>query len=413
MPTSLQSLNYASESDVWGVIEVSKLPANVTAHNNVSGTNTNNGATVEVVRAPSGTLLPPPGYAVDMYDLFIEYPIAHDGSYPDVEITFQIGTKSVGTVVLSGGYQRNMFPDHDRVYGGRGAVVPFARSMRKLYNMMQKGTRIPNLPLQMLGLKIPSQQALQVSFKSSDGWGTNNTPIRPLRMYLLGDMWSDSELSNFQQMYSGSFSVQRHPNGTVSGNHQLPQALTASTMDILPGGLSQSHTTQVYRKLTYAKNGNAITTGSPYIFSNESAVGGQQNNVIDTAHDLGLPYKGTSDAFIPYEMGYNFASSKVGGGANPQINVGWWDAHNRRMIPDMHAQGLLISAQRNPFQYGATVPQISEANNMYSLADAKKLVSMLVVDENWAPAVSAINLANGFDAGDVYAAMGGVYIKGL
>ncbi len=411
MPTSLQSLNYASESDIWSVLEVDQLPKDVTAHNNVSGTNTQGGASVKVVRAPSDTMLPPPGYAVDVWGLWIEYCIDHDGSYPDVELTFQIGNKSVGTVAISGGYTRNMFPHPDRIRGGK--VVPFARSMRSLYNLMQKGQSIRNLALQIVGLKIPSQQALRVSFKSSTGWGTNHTPIRPLRVYLLADMWTDGELANFQSAYNGSFRVERHPSGTIAGSHQLSTTLSAKTMGILPGGLDQAHTTEIFRKLTYAVNGNAITTGSAFRFSNESAVGGQQNNVVDTTHDLGLPFKDTRDAFIPYEIGFNFAESQVGQGANPQINVGWWDAHNRHMIPDMHSQGVLISAQRNPFQYGSTVPQISEGNNMFAMPSADKLVSLLVQDANWCPAVSAINLSSGFDAGEVYALMGGIEIKGL
>lgn len=413
MPTSLQNLDYASESDVWAVLEVSKLPPNVPAYNNVSGTNTEDSASVAVVRAPSGTLLTAPGYAVNVYDLFVEYPIDEAGNYVDCELKFQIGEVEVSRVVLSAGFTRNMYPQHDRLYGGPRAMRPFSESMRKLYNHMQKGAPVRNLALRITGFQIPSQQALKVTFVSKTGWGVTNPPVRPLRLYMLGDMWTDSELARFQSMYRGDFSVRRHPDGIISGSHQLPKALTSATMGILPNGTEQTHTTQIYRKITWAVNNNPITIGSEFVYSSQTAVGGQQNNVSDSRHDLGLPYKGTTKAFIPYELGFNFAESLVAQGTNPQIFVGWWNSATKAMIPDMHANGLLISAQRNRFQYGSVRPQVAAANQMFALPDAQRLVSMLVQDANWAPAVSAIGLATGYDAGSIYAMMGGVEVIGL
>lgn len=413
MPSSLQYLNYASESDIWAVIQVPKIAPDVEISNNTSGTNSiGTTSSVTVVRAPNNSLLPPPGYAVDVYDLFIDYPIDSEGGYPDCEIRFQIGERDVATLTISGGYYRNMFPKHDRIYGGPKAVVPLARSMRSLYNWMLKGTPVKNLPLQITGLKIPSQQPLRVIFKSSQGWGQNGTAIRSLTLYLKGDMWSDGELANFQHLYNGSFAVRRHPNGEVVGQHVLPVDLSAKTMDILPGGTNQTHTTQIYRKIAYATNNLAITTASHYAFTNRSAAGGQENNVTDSRHDLGFVYKDSPNTFIPYEFGLNFAESVVGQGSNPQLYVGWWNAEARTMLPDMYTQGLLISAQRNPFQYGATIPQISDNNAMFPLPNASKLISLLIQNADWAPAVSAVGLGNGYAAGDVTCMVGGIEVVG-
>jgi len=413
MATSGLFLNYTSDSDIWAVLEVSKLPAGVEATNNVSGTNTANGASVTVVRAPNGSLLPPPGYAVDVYDLFIEYPIDYNGSYPDVELRFQIGEVDVSRIVISGGYTRNMFPRADRVYGGPGAVVPLAESMRKLYNQLVKGQKVVNLPLRITGLHIPAQQPLSVIFKSNSGFGVGGTPIRPLRVYLKGDMWTDEELAHFQTLFTGSFGVRRHPDGTVTGTFVLPSGLTSKTVGMLPNGTTQqAQAVQIYRKLAYAVNTNPITTAAAYIYSTQPAVGGQQQNVSDARHDLGFPYSNTNKAFIPYEFGLRFASSLIGQGTNPEIYVGWWNAAARAMVPDMHANGLLVSAQRNPIQYGAVLPQVDAGNEEFPLPSASKVLSMLVNKADWAPAVSAIGLS-AFAANSIYLMVGGIEVIGV
>lgn len=411
MATRLQNLDYASDSDVWAVIEVDKLTAGVEGVNNVSGTNAPGDYSVTVVRAPDGTLLSAPGYGIDLYDWFVEYPINSAGEYVDCEIRFAIGQKDVTNLVVSGGYTRNMFPRHDRVYGGRKAHVPYARSMREAWNEMQKGRVINNLPFQILGLKIPAQQALQVTFKSTKGWGVNGTAVRPLRLYLLADMWTDNELGRFQSAYNGSFSVRRHPTGTVSGTHVLPGVLGSKTMAMLPNGTLQGGGPKVSRYLTYATNNNPITTSSEYVYSDLQAVGGQQNNVIDARHDLGFPYKDTASAFIPYELGVNFAESLLGVGSDPVIQIGWWQSATRTLVPDMHKNGLRISGQRNPFQYGATAPQVDAQNQMFALASARQLVNLLIQGDNWAPAVSAMGLSSGFAANSIYMALGGISVE--
>ena len=412
MATRLQNLDFASDSDVWAVIEVDKLAAGVEAVNNVSGTNSTTDYSVTVVRAPDGTLLSAPGYGVDLYDFFIEYPINSSGEYVDVEIRFTVGEKDVSGLVISGGYTRNMFPRHDRVYGGRKAHVPFSHSMREAWNEIQKGPNITNLPFKILGIKIPAQQPLQLTFKSTKGWGVNGTAVRPLRIYMLADMWTDNELARFQSAYNGSYRIRRHPTGTVQGTHILPDALSSKTMAQLPGGTLQGGGPTISRYLTYATNNNAITTSAEYVMSNKQAVGGQQNNVVDARHDLGFPYKDSpSAAFIPYEFGVNFAESLLGVGSDPVIQVGWWKSDTRTFVPDMHKNGLRISGQRNPFQYGAVAPQIDAANQMFALPPAKDLVNLLIQGDNWAPAFSAIGLSSGFDANQLYMALGGIQIS--
>ena len=409
MATSLQDLNYASDSDIWAVLEVPVLDPNVEVSNNVSGTNTVGTSKVTVVRAPNDTLVSAPGYAVDLYDFYEDYPIDSDGTTPDVEIRFAVGEIDVARTIISGGKSRILFPRADKLVGGPERRVPYAQSMRKLYNLMQKGANVPNLALQILGIKIPSQEPLKVYFRSTTGWGNNGTAIRPLRLYLKADMWTRNELARFQSMYNGSFAIRRHPNGEIAGAHQLTQALTDSTINILPNGTDQKHSTQIYRKIVYAQNNQAINTSSPYIFSNLPAVGGQQNNVTNVHHDLGFPYENTPKAFIPYELGMNFVQSLLGKGSNPQIYVGWYKSAERTILPNMYTNGLLVTGQRNPFQYGAAAPQLTTGDVIFPMASAAKLINLLIQGENWAPAVSAVGLSD-LAANSVTVLLGGIEV---
>ena len=307
MANGLENLNFASASDEWATITVSKLPPNVDAYNNVAGTSTVYGSEITVTRAPQGTLLSPPGYAVDAYDFWIEYPIDSEGNFPDVDVQFQIGTKKLDWMTVSAGYSRLMFPNQNRMYDSRR--VPFAESMRALYNRMQQGEKITNLPLRIVGLHIPAQQALKVTFRSADGWGVNGTALRPLILHFKGDVWTTDELKRFQAAYNGTFEYTRYPSGKVRGVHMLGQALTADTVDMLPNGTNQFSTggsVKIFQKIQYAVNNNPINASSPFVFSNQPAVGGAQQNVIDTTHDLGFAYLNTAKVFIPQQLGYRF-----------------------------------------------------------------------------------------------------------
>ena len=412
MATSLQDLNYASDSEIWAVIEVPQLAPNVEISNNASGTNTIGTSQVKVARAPNDTLVSAPGYSIDAYDFFFDYAIDSDGTAPDVEVRFMIGEIDVARTIISAGKSRLLFPRPDRLVGGPERHIPYAQSMRKLYNLLQKGASVPNMALQILGLKIPSQEPLKVFFRSTTGWGQGAAALRPLRLYIKGDMWSAAELARFQSLYNGAFAIRRHPNGTVSGNHVLPGALTDSSMGMLPNGTDQKHTTQIYRKIVYATNAQGINTSSPYIFSELPSVGGQQNNVSDTRHDLGFPYAGTAKAFVPYEVGVNFARSLLGTGTNPQLYVGWYKSAERTIVPNLYANGLLINGQRNPFQYGDASPQVTTGNQFFPMAQASKLLNFLIQGENWAPAVSAVGLS-ALAAQSVYWQLGGIEIIGL
>lgn len=412
MTTTLTNLNYASDSDVWVVLEVPQIAPNVEAANNASGmANTGSHSSVEVVRSPEGTMIAPPGYAVDVYDWFVEWPIDSDGSMPDAEIRFQVGEKDVSRTVISAGYSRIMNPRVDRLAPG-GKHVPYATSMRLLYNLLQKGTHIPNMALQILGLKVPSQQLLKAFFKSSAGWGQSGTALRPLRLYFKADMWTAGELGRFGQLYDGRFSLSRHPNGTVKGHHVIPSTLDDTNVDELPNGTHQTGQVQLYRKLTYATNNQSIGVSSPYILSTKQAVGGQQNNVTDNRHDLGFAYKNTSQAFIPYEFGLNFSESLLDQGSNPQIYVGWYQTSTRTILPNMYANGLLVSGQRNPFQYGQATPQVATRAGILPLAPASKLLNLLVKGANMSPVVSAIGL-DALKPNEVYVAVGGIEAEGV
>lgn len=412
MANGLENLDYASASDEWATITVDKLPVNVDAYNNVAGTSAVYGSSITVTRAPQGTLLPPPGYAVDVYDLWFDYPIDSEGAFPDVDVQFQIGTKKMEWMTISAGYDRLMFPPADRIY--RGARVPFAESMRQLYNRMKQGEVITNMPLRITGLHIPAQQSLKVTFRSTKGWGNTATAIRPLVLHMRGDVWTTSELGRFQQAYNGAFSLLRYPSGGVQGLHVLGKALTADTVDMLPNGtdqFTQSGSSKIYQKLQYAINNNTINASAPFVYSQQTSVGGAQQNVIDTTHDLGLAYYGTTKTFIPNQIGFRFAENLVGAGANPQIYVGWYNPSLKSMLPDMHTNGLLISSLNNPFQWGDTMPQVDSMHRFFPMQPSSKLLKLLVSAENWCLAASVISLNTTYDANSLWAMQRGFELE--
>lgn len=413
MATSLQNLKYNTDEGIFAVISCDQLAPNVDAVNLPSGTNTAAKSRVTVERAPNNSTTLSTNYAGDLYNLEIEYPIDSTGNYPDVELRFQVGEQEISRLVLSGGYYRNMFPRAHKLVAGAGSRVPLARSMRSAMQVLQKGGKVPNLPLQITGIKLPSSQPFQVIIRSNQGWGNNGTAIKPLRVRIFGDLWTDSELSQFESHYNNnrSFSVTREPSGTISGSHDLPQSLTAKTMDILPNGTDQKHTTAIYRKITSATNLGTIHASDQYILSNKTGVGGQANQV-STRHDLGFEYKHTHDAFIPYEFGFNFDESLFGGGSNPECYVGWWNAANRQTLPDMYTHGVLINGQENNFQYGAVYPQLPQGHLFFPPQAAHRLLNVLVMEDDWAIVASASGLT-AINPNRIHAMIGGLEVKHL
>lgn len=410
MAGSLQDLNYNGDYNLFAEIQVSKLAPDVEARNLPSGTNTANNSTVTVVHAPNDSTSLPPNYAADCYRIEVEYPISSTGTYPDVELRFQIGSVEVPYLVLSGGYHRNLFPPSRKLIGGYKSRVTLGHSMRAIYNQWVKGKAVDNAALKMLGLKVPSQQPLAVIVKSAAGWGNAAAAIRPLTVKIYGDLWTDDELSAFATLYQGAFGVNRPPSGKFSGVHLLTQALSSKTVGILPGGLAQKPL-KIWRQLVSASNNQGITTSGRYVLSNLSAVGGQELNVVDTRHDLGFALKDTQDVFIPEEFGLRFAESLIGGGTNPQIWVGWYNAENRETLPNQYTHGVLVSGQDNPFQYGAVVPE-GDSPRFWPLPGAQRLLNFFVKNANMAPAVSASGLS-ALAANSVYVVVGGEYIQGL
>lgn len=411
MANSLTNLQFASDSDVWVVLEVPKLAPDVDASNNASGTkSTGTNSEVTVVRSPDGQMVPPPGYAVDMYDWYVDYPIDADGTRPDVELRFQVAEEDVPHTLTTEGYHRIMHPRFDRLVAGKDRV-PYSESMRSIYNLLKKKGKgkVKNIPLRILGIKVPSQKLLKAIFRSSTGWGQSGSALRPMRLYMKADMWTADELAQFGAAYDGQFSITRVSGGTVNGQHQIPARLDDTNVDQLPNGTNQVGQSQIYRKITWATNNEAIATKAPFIYSVLQAVGGQQNNIDDTRHDLGFAYKGTRKAFIPYELGVDFNPSILYQGNNPQVYVGWYRARGRLTLPNMYANGLLISSQRNPFQWGGASPQSAQAGSILPLAPAADLISFLLQGENMVPVASTAGLSQ-INAKDLDWAVGGIEV---
>lgn len=400
------------------IIQVPKLYAGGSITNNPSGTNTNTAGTASavVVQAPNGSVSPPAGYGYNIYDFEFASPIDSTGALPDVTIQFRVGEKSVDHVVLQAGYTHNQFPAAQALVGDEGHVK-FSESILRILDELQRNPqRVRNAAFKVTGIKVPTDQALQVIVTSQAGWGQSAAAIQPLTMVLYTDVITPSICNQFDALMSGQgYHVARPPFGSVSGIYNAPGGSTPATIDEWPGGTNQKQNPKIYRKMTYATNGQAINTTGQFAFTNIVGIGGAANNVSTALsgniQDLGDNYTASGNgakAFIWEQFGLRFAGSLVGNGTYPRL----WLAFlvNQKVWPEIYTHGILVSALDNPFHYGVRSPQAG--GGLYvPLRSADRLLSMLDYQNGVVPVVSAENMTS-IAAGDITVVKSGIQLDG-
>lgn len=378
------------------IIQVPKLNAGGSITNNASGTNANAAGTAQsvVVQAPNGSVAPPANFGYNIYNFEFASPIDADSSLPDVTIQFRVGEKSVDYLLLQAGYTHNLFPAPQALVGDEGSVKFSESIFRVMDELRRNPSRVKNAPFKVAGLKVPTDQTLQVIVTSQAGWGQSGTPIQPLTMTFYTDVVTPSVCQEFNSLLNGQpYSVYRPPFGSVSGSYQSFGGSTPATIDEWPGGTNQKGSVKIYRKITYAQNNVAIGTSGQFAFTNIVGIGGAQGN-ISTAlsgniQDLGDNYTvsgSQSKAFIWEQFGLRFAESLIGNGAYPRLWVAFYV--NQKIWPELYTHGILIDALDNPFHYGVRSPQAG--GGLYvPLRSADRLLSMLDFQNGVVPVVSA------------------------
>lgn len=401
--------------NVFARITVPQLYPNVEIGNNASGTNTINQPNGDkslstVAFAPNNSTALPEGKGADLYGVVLWSPVDAAGNTPDATVTFNVGSKPVRTLYLQGGHTHNMMPPQHAVVGGYAEKgVKLGVPMRQVYDWMSRGKSVNNVPLLITGLKLPPNTPLTVNVISQAGWGQSGAAISPMVIDVLGDIWTDDELARFQRLYQAhnGFSVMRPPFAALSGLHTLPAALTAKSIDQLPGGEAQAGLTTINRKIIFAANNQAISANSQFVYSNLPSVGGAQQNIAGTFQDMGDAFSTGKDAFIWEEFGVRFAESLIGSGnAIPQLYAAMYI--DSKVWPDFLDHGLLISATNNPFEYGMVTPQ-KAGGTYWALKNAARLLSLVDYQNNVAPVVSASGLT-ALDANTVTLVKGGTQI---
>lgn len=409
---SLTNTNVSGQIPLYE-IQVPKVAPNVEISNNASGTHTVGTSEATVVNAPNGSTALPSGLGADIWGLEVSSPIASDGSFPDVQIEVSVGTRELHTLILDGSMMRNLFPPrYTLMNGGYRAFVVLGRPMREYYRKMQAGKKVTNVPLGITGIKVPSGQPFIQRVKSTAGWGQTATAKAPLDVRWFGDIWTDAELGRFGALYAshGGFQTTVAPWGTVSGIHTIDAGpgLDAKTVGQLPGGLAQNGPSTINRKIIVAQNNATVATSGQFVWSNLPEVGGSQDNIADVYHDLGDNFTDGRSAFLWQEFGFRWDESLVGNGANPEIYVAFYV--NSQVYPDYNDHGVLISAGRNPLQFGSVQPMLPDSGRYWPMPAVSRFVDVLSFKNNVVPVVSASGLSQSFAANDLYMLKGGTQI---
>ena len=351
------------------------------------------------------------GYLADGYVLEIVSPVDADGTYPDVDITFLVDGKNLQDyIMIDGSMDGNMFPRAISTVGKKSVKLGESTrwALAKIAQSQGRSNPIPRLPLRITGLKASSSISIIVS--STAGWGQNGTVQVPLRVMLKGDLFQASDLTALAPFWSGvdaggvaysSILLGVDPFNPVSiPSLDIGGPLSAATWTSLPGGVRQG-ATKVWRRLTYAKNGNATGTSGIYTFTQQQSMQGQQTNVVDQQHDLGDDFSLNNNVMVWEELGYRLSQ-------NVAAYIGF--RINGDIVPQDTPQGTPISQNVNDFQYGTVQPQRPESGLYFPLPDARNLARVIGIKNSVVPFISTAGTTS-IAAGNVKVAKGGVLIE--
>ena len=357
-----------------------------------SGTNGGIGLTPNSVQSTTV----PQNYLWDVTDMEVTSPVASDGSFPDCQLTFFIGSKKIDDIMMiDGSMSSNMFPRGLLTIAGKKLI--FGESLRSLL-LQEKANpgSVSNMALRATGLKVAD--SLTVSVKSLAGWGNTAAAIVPLRVEAFGDIMQESDIAPLTQYWKGSVSLNVTPADPFSAFHSPTMPFTAKSWGTLPGGVNQGNV-KIYKRIAYAFNAQATVVGNNYIFSQQDSLLGNINAVVDPQHDLGDAFASGNDAFLWQEFGVRTTGPCYFG----------WRIGNT-IVPQSTTLGAYITPNSNDWQYGAVAPQIPDTSRFFSLRDAKILVRPFAYHQNVVPFINTGGLAT-LAANSVSIAKAGILIQ--
>lgn len=338
-------------------------------------------------------------YVAEALYLEIISPVDSSGTYPDATISFLNGTTDLKKLaVFDASYTGNMMPRMTLTEGRRQIFLGI--STRDALRAVANGEMSPaNLALKTTGWKITNSLSLKV--ESNAGWAQTAAAVVPLRVIVKGQMLTEADLVGLQAAWAAArnININKAPGIRYSAVHSgVP---TASGWASMPGGNAQTGAIQVNRRINFAYNASATSTSQNYYFTQSNSLGGSLSQVATPENDLGDDFVTNHNVFILEELGLRIPS-------DTQVYFGF--KIGGQIIPQDTPQGTPISTNTNDLQYGNAQPQLTSSGRFYALPSAKRLLDLVVYQQQAVPFVSTVGLTS-IAANGVSVAKGGVLIE--
>lgn len=333
------------------------------------------------------------GNLYDVTACTIFSPVDADGSFPDAEFYFVIdGTSTEDVMVIDASADGNMFPFFKQTVGQR--TVKFGFSLR---DVLARGG-MKNMPIYVTGLK--ANGSVDITVKSTAGWGQNGTVKSPLRIVAHGDTLTANDIDKYTDAFNANTAANLTAIGLPAAYASVdPVGSLSQSWQALPGGVKQTGT-KINRSFRHASNQKEITTSNAFTFSDLNTLQGNDGNVSDPQHDLGFDFTQNGNIYVAKEFGLRL----------PAATQGYLAYRiNGTLVPQDTSDGTFVTTGSNQFQFGSVQPLRTASNEYYPLPYADQFVDLLVANAGVAPTFKS---ASGTIAiGDVEIVQGGVLIQ--
>jgi len=373
---------------------------NINSQGYAGGTNYMTAGTVTTTNAQP--------YAVEVVSVEIISPTDVNGNYEDLtEVWFTVDGQSTQNVVnVSGNGWLNMFPLHQRVYGGRDRAVVLGEPFWKV--CMSGGG---NMPLRNSTIKYVQSLALNVhSVSGFTGAGNGGA-----RIIVKGYRYTPADLAFLAPKFQPAVSMSTEGQITqalpgLSLTFPVPDLSTVAGFAALPGGVGQK-AVKINPYWHFATNAQTTQQISPFVLSADSNLGGASGNVANPYQDLGFAFAGTNKAAVIRGYGVQVLSrpsflQRIGW----RINGSDWPTNNGGPGTGQYASDTV-----NDFVFGDPGYYVgsSTPNTQLGLYEPIPRVqgeSLLLAGVNAAPWVASAS-GNPIPQGAVAFALNGVLIE--
>lgn len=373
-------------------VQVTQIDANQELQSPKSGTN----GGIQITPIWNQTTNVPNGYMWDVTDLEIISPVDANGTFPDCQITIYNGTTKLDhIIIIDGSVAGNMFPRGVLTIGAKRHRLGIPLRSLLWANAQNPGS-VSNMALLATGIKVTS--SITIAVKSTAGWGNSGTAVTPLRVIMKGDKIKETDIIPLSNFYNGQIRITQPPTNVFNAVHVPKFPFTASNWGTLPGGDSQGGV-NVFKRVVYAYNNAATSSGANFIFSQQNQLNGTDSNVVDQQHDLGFDFTTGNSAFLLTDFGVNTSA-----------NVYFGYRLNNVTVPQDTPNGTALSAGVNDFQYGSVQPQLSNSGRYYTMHDSEKFLKFLVYKSTAVPFINQGTYSS-IAANDVSVALSGVLVQ--